>query len=95
MANQELFTAAHSYATRNRAERKITHDAFRELTPEGHPNGGMWDECRWFIAALPNGRFVPCVYLGHGGLEKVKKVSGESQSHIAAVFAKHNVCVVW
>ncbi len=46
----EMLQNAHSYATRANAEKKL-----RSVK-------GADDE-RWFILALPSGRFAPCVHL--------------------------------
>jgi hypothetical protein len=55
----ELFPDSKGYATRENAIKKL-----REMLPRD-----WFDDLRWLIVALPNGRFLPMVKISNTGCE--------------------------
>jgi len=71
---REQFAEVKGFATRVNAQRKL--DKF--LASMADPS------VRWFILALPNGRFAPCVNL----------IGDRENSHLMAAFAHNGICVI-
>ena len=76
----EMFSEVKGYVNRTNAVRKM--EKMNQPNDTGTGPSSKPDNRRWFILALPNGRFAPCVHL-----------LGE-ETYLMTYYAHNNVCVI-